>query len=117
MRRVLFILFLVLTSLLQISWFPFLSIYGFSLPLVLLTLFASSFFWKVTEVLVFAFGAGIFLDFLGGGLVGSQSLALVLTLASVYFVRNLFLRRKVIGLILSFFVSVVCYKWILSLFV
>lgn len=115
MKKLSFVFILVLVCLIQVSWASFLSIHGFVFPLVLLVLLLSSFFWKIAEVLVFAFGVGIFLNLLVGGLVGSQSLSLILALTTAQIVRNLFLQQKLFGFSLAVIAAIVVYQGILRL--
>ncbi|MBM4402742.1 MAG: hypothetical protein FJ044_05875 [Candidatus Cloacimonetes bacterium] len=107
MRKFLYLLILLLTALTQIAWAPFLMIRGFSLPLVLLVLFLSTYFYQVMTVFIFAFGIGIFINLLAGGIVGSQSLALISALGSAYIMRNLFLGRKWLGFLLASVTAVI----------
>ena len=91
MRKFLYLLILLLTALIQITWAPFLNWRGFVLPFVLLILLFGTFFFKAAEILVFSFAVGIFFNLIGGGLVGSTSISLVLALTAAYVVRNSFL--------------------------
>lgn len=110
MKRLLYTLCLILASLIQITWAPFLTIGGFPLPLVLLLLLVSTLFYQVTVVLIFAFGIGIFINLLTGGMVGSYSLSLICALTAASFVRSLFLGRKGFGFLLGAVFALIIYE-------
>lgn len=110
MKKFLYLLILILAALTQVSWAPFLSWRGYFLPVVLLVLFISTIFLKITEVLVFGFTAGIFLSLLEGSLVGLQSLSLILALGASNLSRNLFLGRKWFGFLLSAISAIIVYE-------
>ena len=112
MRKFLYILVLILATLVQITWAPFLNWRGYSLPLVLLVLLISTLFWNVTEVLIFAFAIGIFFSFLGGGIVGLESLSLILALGAAHLMRSVFLARKSFGFVLSAISAIIVYEGI-----
>lgn len=116
MSKLLYLLALVLMSLIQVSWAPFLSWRGYFLPLVLLVLLTSTLFLQMTEVLISAFAVGILLSLLGGGLVGLQSLGLVLALTAAHIVRNFLLGRKWLGFLASVIFAVFINEGILRLF-
>lgn len=112
MKKLLYVLILILASLIKVSWGPLLTFGSFSIPVVLLVLLFGSLFLNVTEVLIFAFVIGIFFSLLGGGLVGLESLSLILALGAAHLMRSVFLARKSFGFVLSAISAIIVYEGI-----
>lgn len=96
MRGLVLFLLLILAALVQVSWAPFLAKLGLGVPVVLWGLFFLSSEMSPGRSLIYAFGAGLFLDLLGTTWLGSQALGLVLGVVSFAWVKSKWLEKPVL---------------------